>query len=558
MLTSLSIRDLALVEALELELAAGFTVLTGETGAGKSILLTALGLALGDRADSGLVRPGAGRAEVTLQFDLSDLVTARAWLDEHELADDPDVCFIRRTVGSDGRSKAYVNGRPVTLQQLQEFSSLLVEIHGQHAHLALLQAREQRRLLDESSGTLALVGEVGELYGHWRTLQDQLTQRRQTSAQRAAREELLRYQVEELERHEVCSIDYEQVLAEHSRLANVGRILALSQQQLDLLYDDEAGSANRLLAQAVTSMKELGALCPELAEVTAMLLEAQIQIKEAAASIRHHVDRLESDPKRLEWLEERIGDLNRLARKHQVTPAELGAQLATLSAELESLGRSEEQVAELERAVHETLERYQVAARRLSEQRSVGAAQLSTRITAVIRELGMPYGEFQISVQPSDETEAAPHGLDRIEFSVTANPGLPARPIGKVASGGELSRISLAIQVSAIAYKSTPTLIFDEVDTGIGGGVAEIVGQKLRLLAADRQVLCVTHLPQVAAQGHNHLLVAKSTQNDVTQTMVSPISPTERTREIARMLGGVRITEQTLAHAEEMLAQALS
>lgn len=556
MLASLSIRDLALVEALELDFEAGFTVLTGETGAGKSILLTALALALGDRADSGLIRPGASRAEVNLHFDLSDAPAARTWLDEHDLGDDPTECVVRRTIGSDGRSKAFINGRAVTIQQLQAFSSQLVEIHGQHAHLALLQGREQRRLLDESAGTLRLVAEVGGLYEQWRALQHELSQRRRAAADRAARHELLRYQVEELERHEVSSLDYEQLLAEHTRLANVGRILALSQLQLDLLYEDETGSANHLLAQAVTAMKELGSLCPELAEVSAMLQEAQIQVKEAAASIRHQVDRLESDPKRLDWLEERIGDLNRLARKHQVTPNELGVQLLALQAELDDLSRSEQQMDALDLAVAETLERYRTQAHQLSAQRAAGAERLSAQITAVIRELGMPYGEFQITVQSAEEAEIGPHGIDRIEFSVTANPGLPARPIGKVASGGELSRISLAIQVSAIAYKATPTLIFDEVDTGIGGRVAEIVGQKLRLLASDRQVLCVTHLPQVAAQGHNHLLVEKTTRNALTQTVVKPIAPGDRKQEIARMLGGVRITAQTLAHAEEMLAHA--
>lgn len=558
MLVSLSIRDLALVEALELDLAPGFTVLTGETGAGKSILLTALALALGDRADSGLIRPGAPRAEVSLQFDLADAPEAQVWLDEHELADATSACMVRRTISSDGRSKAYINGRPATIQQLQDFSSRLVEIHGQHAHLALLQAREQRRLLDESSGTRELVAEVTTLYGRWRSLQDELSQQRRTAQERAAREELLRYQVDELERHDVSSVDYDNLIAEHSRLANLGRILSLSQQQLDLLYDDETGSANRILAQAAGAMKELAGLCPELDEVTAMLHDAQIQIKEAASSIRHHVDRLESDPKRLDWLDERIGDLNRLARKHQVAPAALGTQLGTLSAELESLCRGEQQTAVLERTVNETLALYQACARRLSERRAAGAEQLSAQITALIRDLGMPYGRFEISVERGDESEITPHGMDRIEFSITANPGLPARPIGKVASGGELSRISLAIQVGAIAYKATPTLIFDEVDTGIGGRVAEIVGQKLRLLAADRQVLCVTHLPQVAAQGHNHLLVEKTTRNELTQTVVIPIAPAERKREIARMLGGVRITEQTLAHAEEMLGHTSS
>lgn len=555
MLSSLSIRDLAVVESLDLDFERGFTALTGETGAGKSILLTALGLAMGDRADSALIRPGASRAEIALSFELGDAEDASRWLEAQEL-NDGSSCLLRRIVNPDGRSKAFINNRPVTLQALQELSSRLVEIHGQHAHLALLQAAEQRRLLDESAVNRDALAEVAELFSAWKTLDRELHDHRSESSARDAREELLRYQVEELERHEIGELDYERLVEEHTRLANAGRIATLGQQQLDLLYEDEEHSANRLLAQGLHDMKELSLLAPELHEVTAMLQDAQIQIKEAASTLRRSLDRLEADPKRLDWVEERLADVHRLARKHQVAPPELRRKLAQLTEEFGSLAQGAERVAELEQAVASTLSRYTIAAARLSDRRIATAHSLSQRITAMIRELGMPHGRFEVSATPQPENGPGPFGHDRIEFAVAANPGLPPRAIGKVASGGELSRISLAIQVSAIDYKSTPSLIFDEVDTGIGGRVAEIVGQKLRALAADRQVFCVTHLPQVAAQAHNHLLVEKSSRDDRTETAVRPLGADQRTREIARMLGGVRITEQTLLHAAEMLDTA--
>jgi len=555
MLTSLSIRDLAVVESLDLDFEPGFTVLTGETGAGKSILLTALGLALGDRADTGLIRAGANRAEVHLTFDLGDAPEACRWLETQDLADE-SMCLLRRVISPDGRSKAFINNRPVTLQALQELSSRLVEIHGQHAHLALLQASEQRRLLDESAGNQTSLTETAEHFARWRSLDRELADRRRDSAERNSREELLRYQIEELERQNISELDYEGLSNEHTRLANAGRIASMGQQQLDLLYDDEERSVNRTLAQSVHAMKELGQLAPELHEVTEMLQEAQIQIKEAAHTLRRALDGMEADPKRLEWLEERLGDVHRLARKHQTGPRELKAKLQELIDENNSLTYGAERIDKLEQALQETVLQYSVSAERLSERRIATARSLAEGITALIRELGMPYGYFEIDVQHQTESEPTVFGNDRIAFSVAANPGLPPRPIGKVASGGELSRISLAIQVSAIDYKATPTLIFDEVDTGIGGRVAEIVGQKLRILASDRQVFCVTHLPQVAAQGHNHLLVEKCSQDQVTQTSVRPLASGERKQEIARMLGGVRITEQTLAHAEEMLGWA--
>ena len=553
MLEHLSIKDLAVVECLDLSLQEGLTVLTGETGAGKSILLTALGLALGERADSGFIRPGAGKAEVNLSFSLADAEEAKAWLAENDMLDEEENCLIRRVVNPDGRSKAYVNGRPTTLQSLQELASGLVEIHGQHAHLRLLQPDEQRRLLDEFSGNRALLGEVENLARQWRAVRQELDKCRQVAAAGAAKEELLRYQIAEMEQLDVESLDYDALSEEQIRQANVGKILSTGQSQLELIYENEQHSVSALLTQAEHGLDEIARIAPEFEEPLSLLQEAQIQIKEASLLLRRHLEKLEADPARLAWLEEKLGDLHRLARKHQISPKELPSQLATLRNELDGIEHGAGRLAELENRLQALRDAYDEAAARLSASRMESALRLQEQISGMIRELGMPQGQFQVQLTTESDLSPSPQGSDRIEFLVSANPGLPPRPLGKVASGGELSRISLAIQVAATDAKTTPTLVFDEVDSGIGGGVAEIVGQKLRALGIGRQVLCVTHLHQVAAQGHHHLLVAKSSAGGTTQTQVRQLGREERKHEIARMLGGVRITEQTLAHAEEML-----
>ena len=553
MLCSLSIKDLAVVESLDLELDFGLTVLTGETGAGKSILLTALGLALGERADSGFIRPGASRAEINLAFSIADAPQARKWLEDNELMDEADTCLIRRVVGQDGRSKAFINNRQTTLQSLQELASSLVEIHGQHAHLHLLQTAEQRRLLDESAGNRSLLERVENLHKQWRITRDALDASVRAARDGAAREELLRYQIDEMEQHGIESLEYAALTEEHTLQANVGKILAGGQSQLELLYEDDRHSVNALLAQAVHELAEIARLAPEFGEPMALLGEAQVQVKEASLDLRRLLEKLEADPKRLEWLDQKLGDIHRLARKHQVNPQDLRQHLEGLRRELEGIEHGSETIVRLQAELEKLAADYAEAAAQLSARRVEGARRLQERISATIRELGMPQGQFLIEVNTQADQDPSPFGNDQIEFRVTTNPGLPPRPLSKVASGGELSRISLGLQVAATDSKTTPTLIFDEVDTGIGGGVAEIVGQKLRALAGGRQVFCVTHLHQVAAQGHHHLLVEKSTAGGTTQTRVRKLSGPERKHEIARMLGGVRITEQTLAHAEEML-----
>ncbi len=556
MLCHLNIKDLAVVEALSLELALGLTVLTGETGAGKSILLTALGLALGERADSGLIRPGASRAEIDLEFSLVDAPEARLWLDENALADEDDICLIRRVISQDGRSRAFINNRPATLQSLQDLASNLVEIHGQHAHLRLLESSEQRRLLDESAGNRAMLDALADIFQRWRSVRDEFEASSKAVKDGEARGELLRYQIEEMEQHEVEALDYDALSEEQTLQANMEKILATGQTQLELLYEDEQRSVNALLAQAIHGITDIGHLTPDFNGIRDLLTDAQIQVKEAGGELRRQLEKMEADPKRLTWLDEKLGDLHRLARKHHIPPRELRQHLDELRSELDRVESGAEKIIQLQAEMEALEADYQALAVQLSQRRTEGSRKLEERISAMIRELGMPQGQFVIEITPEPGGLPTLCGNDKIEFLVSANPGLPPRPLWKVASGGELSRISLAIQVALTDAKTTPTLVFDEVDSGIGGGVAEIVGQKLRLLGQQRQVFCVTHLHQVAALGHHHLLVEKISDHASTRTQVRKLDFGQRIHEIARMLGGIRITEQTLAHAEEMLTSS--
>ncbi|GAB4258831.1 MAG: DNA repair protein RecN [Methylomicrobium sp.] len=557
MLLNLSIKDLAVVKSLDLDLQPGMSVLTGETGAGKSILLTALGLALGDRADSGYIRPDSKRAEINLIFDLSDAPLAKAWLEENEL-DDDEHCLIRRVLSQDGRSKAFINNRPVTLQTLQTLSEKLVEIHGQHAHLTLLQSDEQRRLLDVFADNQSLIDRVDAHYDSWRKTNRELNALKKASADSTEREELLRYQLDELQQLDLSRFNYRELIEEHSRLAHLGEILSTGHRQLELLYENDEQSLNRLLLRSVNALSDLTRFAPEIDSINAILSEAQIQIEEAAHQLRRYLDGLEADPLRLEALEERIGVIQNLCRKHHVQPEELPERAAALERELNNLTHSGERLVELTEHSAKLLHEYRELADQLTRQRQTAGQRMQKRISDMIKELGMPQGEFLVQITPLDDSPPRPGGLDKVEFLVSANPGLPAKPLAKVASGGELSRISLAIQVTTSHDKTTPTMIFDEVDSGIGGGIAEIVGQKLRSLSRNRQVMCVTHLPQVASQAHHHLYVSKNNRSDITASNVRKLSDAERVDEIARMLGGVNITENTLAHAREMLFQSLS
>jgi len=507
MLTSLTIHELAVVKHLDLSFQPGFTTLTGETGAGKSILLNALGLALGERADVELIREGALRAEVILEFDLVSAPEARQWLGDNDL-DDGDNCLIRRTIAAQGRSRSFVNDRPVSLQTLQTLGRQLVEIHGQHAHLRLRQPSAQRQLLDIHGGHQSLLQQVSALHRQWQISRDKLTKLQLHDGDHALREEFLRFQIHELEEAEVENLDFDALVEEHTRLANIDKVLSSAQQQLLDLYDSDHAAANHI-GHAAQELETIAELASEFKEPAELLRSAQIQLEEAGHSLRRSLDHLQDDPARLAQLDQQLSQLHDLARKHQVQPQDLPGKLSQMREECQQLAHQEGLVSELQQQLEQLNSQYREVATQLSRLRRTHATDLAARITELMRELGMPHGEFRINIETDGDAEPRREGMDQVEFLVSTNPGLPPRPLSKVASGGELSRLSLAIQVACSEARPVPTLVFDEVDTGIGGGVAEIVGRRLRELGQGRQILCVTHLPQVAAQAHHHLQVSK-------------------------------------------------
>jgi len=554
MLTHIHVRNLAIVDEIEVELAAGMTALTGETGAGKSILVDALGLVLGDRADSSVIRHGCERAEISASFDTGDTAGAGRWLESQDLELEGE-CQLRRVISREGRSRGYINGRPVPVQSLREIGDLLVDIHGQHEHQSLLRSEVQRQLLDDFGGHRELLAEVRTLYDDWKTTQQQRDAACLEDADRDARLDLLRYQSQELA---ALALTVEEIGAldeEHTRQANAGRLLGACQQGLVRLDADDGNSVQVLLNQTLDELTDLTRLDSGLGETTALLNEAVVLVQEAISSLQHYSDRLEIDPQRLLWLEERIGILHDLARKHRCKPLELPAVEADINRALDAIEHSDRRRADLDTRLRELETAYRGAAELLSRKRQQAARAFGKQITTAMQTLGMAGGVFEVSVQPRVEASPGAQGLDTIEFLVSANPGQPVQPLGKVASGGELSRISLSIQVISAGSETIPTLIFDEVDSGIGGGVAEIVGQKLRTLATNRQVLCVTHLPQVAAQAHRQMQVSKLAGDNTTRTSIRKLDAGERVDELARMLGGMKITRQTREHAREMLEQ---
>ena len=553
MLTQLRIRDFAIVEELELELAAGMTAVTGETGAGKSILVDAIGLLLGDRADSGVIRHGAERADLSALFDLDALPAARAWLVERDL-DREGECQLRRVVARGGRSRGYINGVPQPTQALRELGEQLVDIHGQHEHQSLLRREIQRQLLDDYAGHQALAAELAERYQTWSRLRRELRELRQAASERDARLDILRYHLRELAALNLAEGEVAELESEQRRLAHASQLLDAGQRLLDGLSEDEESSIADRLDRSLRELDVLSRLDARLVPVGEMLNAALIQIQEASGELRGYVQALDLDPEHLARVDQRLAAAHQLARKHRVAAEELPALRARFEAEREGLEHSETRLEELQQAVKTARAAYQTCADRLSEQRAVAARELGERVSAALAELGMAGGRFAVSLERLEQP--TPAGLETVEFQVSANPGQPVRPLARVASGGELTRISLAIQVIAARAARIPTLIFDEVDAGIGGGVAEIVGRRLRALGSGRQVLCVTHLPQVAAQAHQQLKAAKRIDDATTHARVVALEPEERVKEIARMLGGLELTESTLAHAREMVDKA--
>ncbi|MCG5499609.1 DNA repair protein RecN [Ectothiorhodospira lacustris] len=553
MLTHIQIRDFAIVDELSLDLSAGMTALTGETGAGKSILVDALGLVLGDRADSTTVRHGAERAEISAHFDISREATAGAWLEEQGLATED--CLIRRVIGRDGKSRAWINGSAVTLQSLKTLGEMLVDIHGQHAHQSLLRRDVQRRILDDYADHLELLTAMARDHGIWQKAAHRLATLSEDGEAREARRELLRFQSDELKALDLAAGELERIEEEHGRLAHAGRLLEVAETAYQSLYEAD-GSAESLVGRFCSDIEHLQPLDSRLAEPRELLAAAQIQIREAADWLRRYADGLEMDPARLNFLESRMAAAQDLARKHRVEPTTLPHLLQTLETELNRLEEGGDNLETLAKAVEQALQTCLRQATALSDARRRAADRLSQAVTQAMQGLGMEGGRFACSVEDDGRGHPSSHGMDRVEFMVSANPGQPLQPLTKVVSGGELSRISLAIQMIAAHALPIATLVFDEVDTGIGGGVAEVVGRQLRSLGRHRQVLCVTHLPQVAAQAHQHLQVKKHKGKDHTTTRIRSLADEHRVRELARMLGGVEITERSLAHAREMMTRA--
>ena len=553
MLNRITIENLVIVRSLDLQLDAGMTALTGETGAGKSILIDALGLVLGDKADSAMIRAGADRAEVSVAFDLQGDSPVHEWLAGHDLDADGE-CLMRRVLVRDGRSRAYINGTPSTQALLAEVGEMLVDIHGQHAHQSLMRAASQRELLDEYGGLRDSTHEIARRYRTWRDAVDRHKALTDAAADRAGRIDYLRFQLGEMEGMVPSVDELADLGAEHDRLAHAERLLGESTAVLELLSESDQ-SLQQSLQHAIHTIDELSTIDGTLNETLDLLNTADIQLSEAASALRHYQHRVDLDPERLHEIDQRLGGIHDLARKHRVEPASLGELYQRLGEELQTLEQADTNLAALEREVVEHERHFRDAAATLGRARRHAAQKLSRTVTDSMQTLGMQGGAFRVEVT-ADPQRCGTHGCDRVCFRVAANPGQPEAALIDVASGGELSRISLAIQVATAGCGSVPTLIFDEVDVGIGGAVAEIVGQLMRDLGRQRQVLCVTHLPQVASQAHQQLAVQKSSDGRSTETRVTVLDAQARIDEIARMLGGVSITEQTRRHAGEMIEQA--
>ena len=555
MLSLITVRNYAVIDEVEVEFDEGLSVLTGETGAGKSILVDALGLALGDRADAGAVRKGCRQAQISVLFECPRDHPALDWLAERGL-DQDDACLLRRVVSARGRSRAFVNNQPATLQDLRSVGSRLVNIHGQGAHQARLHAPAQRSIVDHHGGHIELTAQVAAAFSEWKSCEAAYESRRQQGADRASELELLRFQARELESLDYREGELEALQEERGRLANVDRLSNCIESALSGLYERDHGSAQELVAQAQRELSDARALDPSLGEAADLLAEAEIQVQEAVRGLAGYRDRLEPDPERLDWVESRLATIRSLALRHHVEESELGKLLEQLRSKLDALGSAGASLEAAHRRVLQARDTYFRAAQELSTARVRCAASLGEAVEAQMAVLGLPKGKFRADIRGKPHDRADATGLDRIEFQVTLNPGQEFGPLSRVASGGELSRISLALEVVAAGATSIPTLVFDEVDAGIGGGVAEIVGRRLADIATQRQVLCVTHLAQVASQGRHHYRVLKSAQTESARTGVQPLSREERIEELARMLGGVEITARTRAHAEEMMDRA--
>ena len=552
MLSNLHIRDFAIIDQVEVDFADGMTVLTGETGAGKSILIDALGLVLGQRGGSGLVRRGASRAEFSAVFDIGNQPIARHWLEEQALDSDGE-CLLRRVIGADSRSRAFINGNAVRLQSLKSLGELLLDIHGQHFHQSLGRSAVQRDLLDHFAAAQALREKTEASYRHWQNLAAELAELQAAEIERESRLDLLAFQNSELVALDLQPRETEQLQADRLRLQNSGRLAEGVSGIVQTIYDADPANAQSLVADACQALQSLVELDGQLEPALTLLQDANIQISEAADTLRRYGDSLDADPAERERVEDRLDAIKTVARKHRTETADLPDLQLKLQQQLHDLQHAGELSDALKEQATVAAADFREIAETLSTARHKAAAELSAAVTRAMADLGMGGGSFEVSVSERSRNEPRSDGIDDIAFLISANPGQPLLPLAKIASGGELSRMSLAIQVIASDGSPIPTMVFDEVDSGVGGGIAEIVGKRLRDVGRTRQVLCVTHLPQVASVADHHFRIMKISDGTSTTTTIAGLDKDQRVEELARMLGGVEITKRTRDHATEML-----
>jgi len=556
MLQQLSIQNYATVDTLEIDFKAGMSVISGETGAGKSIMLGGLGLTLGDRADKGIVRTGAKKADICAAFDISNIPAAQKWLSENDLEEeyDSDSCLMRRVVNADGRSKGYINGSPVTMASLKSLGEMLLDIHSQHEHQSLLHRATHQRLLDDFCVSAKHLAAMQTTYKQWQKNAQLINQLSNRSQEDSAQTQLLSYQLTELDELGIAVDEVSKLEAEFKSLNHADETVASVQSALTLCGGDDEKNATAAMHQALTALNELPEKNARVISIIDLLESASIQLDEAVSDLRAFSDEFEANPERLEQVNTRLGLLHAIARKHKVKPNELAQVIADLRQQLNLIENSDAELEKLEAADKQLRIDYIKVAGEISKQRKKGSRKLSKQVNEQLKKLGMPHASLEVQLLASDKDKPAANGLEVVEFLVSTNPGQTAKPLIKIASGGELSRISLAIQVITAQTSHIPSLVFDEVDVGIGGGVAKVVGQLLRQLAERTQVLCVTHQAPVAGQGHHHFFVSKFTKAGSTLTQITELSETEIVREVARMLGGEDLSDESLAHAEQMVA----
>ncbi|MGK0499931.1 MAG: DNA repair protein RecN (Recombination protein N) [Oceanicoccus sp.] len=552
MLAHLSINNFAIADQLDMEFNRGMTVITGETGAGKSIMLDALGLALGDRADPKVVRQGSERADIHACFDISHVSEAKQWLQERDLLVG-DECLLRRIITAEGRSRGFINGRPATLQDLKTIGGMLIDIHNQHAHQSLLNKEQQRRLLDEYANLGSLSAEIKTVSKQHHKLQQRLSLLEANRDEQSARAQLLGYQVEELDKLDMQKDELNKLEQEQKQLANGEQIMQACQHTIALCNEGELNVVS-ILNQALRSLGDIPAKSNTLSEAEQLLKSALIQTEEASLELQHHLDGFELDPARLQLVESRLSTIYDIARKHHIRPEQLPELHQSLLDELTGIAGSDGEIEQLQQQLAQLLEQYQTLATKLSKKRKTAANKLQKQVEKQLADLAMANCQFTIALNSKDDSQPQQNGGEDIAFLVSTNPGQPAQSLAKIASGGELSRISLAIQVATAKTSAIPTLVFDEVDVGIGGATAEVVGNLLQELGDRGQVLCVTHQAQVASKGHQHLYVSKTASKKAVSTQLAQLDEQQKIEEIARMLGGIAITDQSLAHAKEMLA----